>query len=593
MVRKRALRGLTMVLVAAMLMALSACGGTDGGKSTGTTAAATGTAGGTTTAAQQEAFEEVQLDMLSLPSNAPGLYDQTWWGKLIKEKTGVTLNILSGGGEQGDEKLQAMMAVRELPDIVVFEEMNQVQNAVRANLIVNLDEHLDKLPNASKYIPHAMQYFRDVGSNGTGKLYALANAVGQDNMGPDPDYGPFLRWDLYKKIGMPEINTLEDYLPALKKMQELNPKNADGKKVYGFSMFKDWDGDVVFLGSTLAPMLGYDCGDDLGAFPYLQANYSTFEYKNSLDPDGLYLRSLKFYYQANQMGLLDPDSLTQTFDMAKAKADEGRVLFSWWSWFCQGYDTTEHRNAEDPSGFQFVPSKESKNVLPGTTPVGSTWAFGISANTKKLDACLRFIDLMYNPAVVTELVNGPKGLTWDVDGNGQPYLTDAGWDYYKNSGKELPDGGKLTDGISIVNSVGLAMGFVDPETGISVSCDTWPSFKEKSSSAPTKLEADWRSVYGAKTATDYLMKNSKYTPQPLAPYLAPPLPDEISVLCDEISEIVKVYSWSMIFAKNDADFDKNYKEMMEKVNGIGLGKIYEWSSTEWQKAVASANKYSE
>ena len=49
-----------------------------------------------------------------------------------------------------------------------------------------------------------------------------------------------VRYDLYKQIGSPEINELEDYVDVLKQMKEVCPTSDSGKETYGVSLFKDW-----------------------------------------------------------------------------------------------------------------------------------------------------------------------------------------------------------------------------------------------------------------------------------------------------------------------------------------------------------------
>ena len=50
---------------------------------------------------------------------------------------------------------------------------------------------------------------------------------------------------LLKAAGYPELNTLEDLLPALQKMQEAVPTSDSGKQTYAISLFKDWDGNLM------------------------------------------------------------------------------------------------------------------------------------------------------------------------------------------------------------------------------------------------------------------------------------------------------------------------------------------------------------
>ena len=75
---------------------------------------------------------------------------------------------------------------------------------------------------------------------------------------PDPIYGPYVRWDLYKKLGYPKMDTLEDLLPVLKQMQELEPTVGNGDRTYAFSFFKDWDSNLMNAVKQPCCFYGYD-----------------------------------------------------------------------------------------------------------------------------------------------------------------------------------------------------------------------------------------------------------------------------------------------------------------------------------------------
>ena len=49
-----------------------------------------------------------------------------------------------------------------------------------------------------------------------------------------------------------------------------------------------------------------------------------------MDEDSLYIRALKFFFDANQMGLVDPDSPTQNYDSVFKKYENGDIFFSVW-----------------------------------------------------------------------------------------------------------------------------------------------------------------------------------------------------------------------------------------------------------------------
>jgi len=535
----------------------------------------------------------VQLDVFSASTastTAAGVYDNTWWGKVLKEKVGVSLNILPTG-DQAQEKLQALMASGQLPDIVIFKTNKDVQNAIRGNMLINLDDHMDKLPNVAKNAATALKYSRDYISNGTGKAYAITNAVGPaESFGSEPSWGPYLRWDLYKKAGSPAINTFDDYLSVLKKMQDAEPKTTDGKKTYGISLWKDWDNYSMFMAQELSPTLGVDCGDQLAQLPFLQVDFKTGETKNILDADSEYIKSLKFYYQANQMGLVDPDSLTQTYATAKSKVTQGRVFFSWWAWLNDAYNTPARTNAALPTGFAAVLPKDTKTLVPGENYVGKSWTFAISSATKNLDACLKYIDFMYSTDGLQTLFNGPEGVTWKTDSSGKPEMTEEGWKYVNDPNSELPGGGKLADGI-MIGSYGLSTGFINPKTKEALSYQLWDSTKAHIIANQTKLQKDWSGVTGSKTTLDFINANKMAITIPLAQSLIPSMTDDISASASRIGDIVKSDSWKMVFAKNDAEFQSYYNDMKTKAEGLGVKDVYNWSLKNWDTAQTKAKKY--
>ena len=590
MLKKRVYRTISVMLMLAMLVVLSACGQNQEAGGTASTKDASSTSAVTDTTKDTPV---VQLDVFSASTasvSAAGVYDDTYWGKILKEKVGVSLNILPSG-DQAQEKLQALMAGGELPDIVIFGNTKDLQNAIRGNMLVNLDEQLDKLPNVTLSASKALQYYRDNVSNDTGKAYGIPSGVGPAELGTETNWGPYLRWDLYKKAGSPAINTFDDYLTALKKMQELEPKNKDDKNTYGITLWKDWDNYSMFMATELGPTLGIDCGDQLGQLPFLQVDFTNGKTANTLDSDSQYMQALKFYYKANQMGLVDPDSLTQTYDTAKAKLIEGRVFFSWWSWFNDAYNTIDNTNADSPTGFAPVLPANAKMLISGENVIGNPYPIAIGSATKNLDACLKYVDFMYSIDGLQEMFNGAEGTTWNMGSNGKPALTDEAWKYVNDMNLELSDGGKWGDGTRVLGFNGLSLAFINPKAQEPINYQLWESTKKHNIENQTKLQKDWTSVSGYQYTIDYVKGKNLYTEMPLAKSLITPMTDEISSAAARIGDIVKVNSWKMVFAKNDAEFESLYNDMITKAEGLGLKDVYASSQEGWSKANALADKY--
>ena len=91
-------------------------------------------------------------------------------------------------------------------------------------------------------------------------------------------------------------------------MQELYPETEDGTPTYAFSFFKDWDGNMMNAAKQPCCFYGYD------EFGFVLAKADGSDYQDLTQPDSIYTRVLKFYFDANQLGLVDPDSATQNYD---------------------------------------------------------------------------------------------------------------------------------------------------------------------------------------------------------------------------------------------------------------------------------------
>lgn len=124
---------------------------------------------------------------------------------------------------------------------------------------------------------------------------------------------PQLRYDLYKAVGAPEIKDMWDYLPVLKQMQELYPVNEDGQTVYGVSYFPDWDGNFQTFAKWFALYNGYD------AQGMVLVHGTEDKTQELLAEDSYYMLGVRWMYEANQLGLLDPDSITQTYSEWSSK----------------------------------------------------------------------------------------------------------------------------------------------------------------------------------------------------------------------------------------------------------------------------------
>lgn len=585
------------VLLCISLAVVSGCGGKNNGETGGQ--AGTGQTDakqtGTTQAAQSGGQEkqEITLTVFSQQSvsSESGIW-QGWGAKRLYDDLNIKLDFYPTGNEV-EQKLNQYLAGGSLPDIVGFKGLDQVQLAMDANMLVPLNEYKELLPNIfeGKEYADAVKYAMEYTSNGTGNLYMMPTAIGKASYNAF-NWVPLLQWDTYKKIGMPKINTLEDYLDVVEKMVAAKPVNENGEKIYGFSLFSDWDKYTALEVSTLSYFYGIDTEY---VSHLMETNVMTKEISSVLEEDSFYKRALKFYFDANQRGLLDPDSMTQTYSNVDAKYSAGRIMFSYFSWMTGSYNSPASghvNNEEAPDGYASVVADDMKLYDAPDQTIGRNWYYAISKNCKDVERACEFLNWLYDPEINLYLMNGPEGLVWKYDDKGEPGVIDPeGWEISDKSTEPLmPEeigGGSLRDGVYAFNTLPIAGG-TPMDNGYTYSRGYWPTSLTRN---PTLLKQEVNEFLGTNILAEYLEEKNMIAKSTQAVNMIPPISDELELIISQIGEIVKKYSWQMIFASSADEFESLWTQMVTEADGLGMEKIEAYYTQEWEKALEIVKDY--
>ncbi|MGW8566847.1 ABC transporter substrate-binding protein [Isoptericola sp. NPDC055881] len=500
-----------------------------------------------------------------------------WFGKIVKDKFNMELNIIApnvAGG--GDTLYNTRVSGGELGDLVVVDKGQQMDELVEGGLLLDASDYYGSMKNVATYDP-AVQHLNE-GKDG---VYGFPTSVSslkptESSEGIDPTFGPYLRWDLYADAGYPEIGTLEDLLPVLKTMQDAHPQTEDGKPVHAISLFKDWDGNMMVTAKQPATLYGYD---EMG---FVLAKADGSDYQSIVDSDSQYVRALKFYFDANQLGLVDPESTTQNYDTMFSKYQNGQVLLSWWPWLGQSAYNTE-QNMADGKGFELAPMADQRIFSYGAEVYGGKQIIGIGSKAEDPARLAAFVDWLYSPEGVlasaseTQGAAGPEGLTWEKGDDGAPVLTDFGTKAILEGGADVPaewGGGTYKDGVSTLNVSTVLPIDENPDTGYPYSYKYWPSYQKTTSNPVTD---DWSSHMGDPTSTmDYLQKNDQVVVAPGSSFAAPADSSEIEAIRSQVKAAIIEHSWKMVFAKDQAEFDSLLQGMQQTVEGLGYAKVLEF-----------------
>lgn len=543
----------------------------------GSLAGCGGAADSDTDAASSESGydETITIDVYNGLANYMGM-QEGWFAKIVRDKFNMELNIIAPNvAGNGDTLYQTRTAAGDLGDLIIVDNGQQYNELVEAGLLTDASEYYETMENVQRFDAAVQNLNKDADG-----LYGFPTSVStlkatDPSEGLDPTFGAYVRWDLYGDQGYPEIGTLEDLLPVIQKMQEDNPTTDSGKKVYGFSLFSDWDGNMMNAGKQLVTYYGYD----ESGFVLAKADGS--DYQSILDSNSEYIRALKFYFQANQMGLVDPESTTQNYDTLFAKFQEGQVLFSWWPWLGQAaFNTTTNLN--EGKGFMLAPIQDQKIFSYGAEVYGGKQFIGIGSNAEDPERIAAFIDWLYSSEGVlanssqTSGSSGPEGLTWEMK-DGEPVLTEFGKQALLDGDGDVPEeygGGSYKDGVSALNVNTVLPIDINPDTGFPYAYTMWESYQNETTDP---VKEDWsKNMGGAESTIGYLEENDQLLVAPGASYVAPEDSSEISTLRNQAKATIIEYSWRMVFAKDEAEFDQLLKEMQETADGLGYQTVLEF-----------------
>ena len=540
----------------------------------------TGSGDSALTEGKQKYPESITIDVFDTQANFMG--EQTgWFAKVVEDKFNMKLNIISSN-VGGDALFQTRSANGNLGDLILTNSSGgRLADLVQADLVLDMTDYIADCENLQKYmdaIENTSALANEAG------IWAVPSEISslsptEASEATEPTNAFSIRFDLYEEIGMPEIETLEDLLPVMQQMVEVAGTSDSGKDVYAFSCFADWDGDIMQNAGAFPALFGWD----FQGFAMYDVSDKSYPIVSVIDDDSFYVRSLRFLYTANQMGLVDPESTTQNFDTLSSKIADGAVLYGWWPWLGTGYYNSSDHTSEG-KGFASIVVNEMKCSAFGAYAVGNNGnSIMVGSKAQDPQRMVDFIDWLYSPEGIEMSCSqvggscGPEGLTWEMDENGNPVLTEFGIRAFidQEDGLQVPSewgGGGWTDGISQLNYQAIGVSDINEETGMCYNYTKWDDYIDRTQ---TKLSVDWQEWTGYKTSLEYFAANDWLAIRQGTNYSAPDYSTEVNAIKDQVKQIIVDYSWRMVFANSDEEFDAMLKEMQDTCIGLGYDQVYE------------------
>lgn len=562
---------------------LAGCGSSPAaGSDSGDSASAQGSASTEASAGQEEGNAEgdssnqggtasdkeaMTLEVFDVAANYQGV-QSGWFGKVVKDRFNIELNILAPQ-VAGDALYQTRSQTGNLGDILILEPA-QFQDCVKVGMVKDIGGEIWNSENLSGYRTQIESLNNGLEGN-NGEIYGIPcemlNTSPTDLTAETIYSSPLLRWDLYKEMGMPDIEDLDGLLDTLEQMQKAHPTNEAGDPAYALSLWPDWDGGDNMLGIANVVQITTWYGEKIKESLILQPDNTFIPLT---DKSGAYYKMLKFLNDAYLRGLVDPDSFDQTWSDAQAKISNGQVYLMWYNWSC-GFWNSQAR-LEDGTAFRFVPVKDQTYYADADSYYGTgrVWAVGSQVDDAKYERIMEFLDWYASPEGLMFQHDGIEDFTYVKQDDGTLKRIN---DTALMDNLPVPEewgGGGYNDGNNQLNQWIGAASNMNPLTGEPYNGTMWKSYKE---ATMTEMKEEWTERFGAENDVEYMKNNKVLLASPNVSVALPANTPDIDTTRNLCNTEVCDASWRMIKAKDDAEFDQMWDEMTKTLDGLGFQEL--------------------
>lgn len=544
-----------------------------------------------------ETEEPVTLTIWNTEVLTPGV-QTTEVAQAIEERLGIKMDIVQGDAQ----KFSILTAGGDLPDIIYSNPDRQnvtAEQLITSGQIIPLDDLIEEYgPNIKANFPERLNYSREFLSNGENKIYYIPIlGYEADPEHPNISYtidslGLMTRWDVYKAIGCPKIETTDDYLDVLKQMQDYANENdlCDGAQIWAISGWSDW-GLWPWYVSNL-PEMGY-----LGV-QYGIMNVETEEIERLYTSDAFW-DCLKFYNKAYNMGILDPESFTMKNDQFWEKCQNGQVLMAFASWQTDYINQHLAANVNPEWGYEKLPSDGQKyiyGITSASAPIGNgaEYPVAITTNCKNPEKAMELIDFLSSEEGARLLYSGIEGEHWtSEDGVVQPTE-----DFIANSKADSTY--RNTVGVNLYNKL---CGFKD----IAVLEDGYPADLSKSNEQKAAnildVDKDYCAYYSEQEGGEYSFPGqvlydmsekgevATYTKGLLLPTFAPSPDEETQRIVAQCDQYMSVQGVKAIMASSDEEFEACREESLKGLSDQGYDDTEEPLQALYEQARKTAEAF--
>jgi len=588
--KRRRIISLMMAVIFALSLALTGCSSKKddsnaSNNDTEVTQAPASSDGATATVAPTTVSRDpMTIEIYDVAANYQGIQGG-WFAKVVKDKFNLELNIIAPQASgDGDALYQTRTAAGALGDLILLDNAD-LQDCIGAGLIMDISSDVQNSTNLKQYYDQYKVYNSGLEGNADGKIYGLPCQI--TNTSPttysetEVYSSPMFPWDYYTELGNPEIKNIDGLLDVMEQIQKAHPTNDVGDPNYCLSLWDDWDKGGTQISIETATQLTKWYGYEVNGAILLGTNG---DMKELTDDTGAYKKILKFFFDANQRGLVDPDSGTQDWESACTKMKNKQVLLMWYNWQRGFWNTPERAN--EGNAYIYAPVADMNFYQASDTFYGDGRAFALGSQLDdvKKARVLEFMDWLISPEGLNYLHVGLEGYNYTVNDDGTYTLTEDGL-YALMENREVPaefGGGGYNDGISKINQWPMGGVSINPLTGETYSSNYWKSYLEANK---TTMTNEWSAKYGATNQVEFLIKNKQLDIVPSINMILPSETTDISLIRSQCAEQICDTSWRMIFASSEDEFNQMWSDMKTQLEGLGWKDLVAFDTAKFQLVV--------
>ncbi len=198
---------------------------------------------------------------------------------------------------------------------------------------------------------------------------------------------------------------------------------------------------------------------------------------------------------------------------------------------------------------------------------GRAFACGTDDPVKK-QRVLELMDWMSSPDGLETIHGGIYGFIYEDAADGNGFVRTAAGETALMDNSPVPEefgGGLYADGMLQVNQWMVASVGINPNNNTAFGNLFWPAEVEKAKTTTTK---QWGERFNAENPVDYLTKTNTISVVPYVNVNLTPDTTDIALIRSNCGPLVCDASWKMVFAKDQAEFDKIWADLKTSLEGF-------------------------